>query len=75
MASRPHDTVPVWSWLFPGLAALLLARNSAASSHLMLRWRNLRPRFFFSVRCSRPSITPRCWHCGWVSRSAPSCWP
>ena len=25
MASRPHDTVPMWSWLFPGLAALLLA--------------------------------------------------
>jgi Ca2+:H+ antiporter len=25
MSSRHHDTVPMWSWLFPGLAALLLA--------------------------------------------------
>jgi hypothetical protein len=25
MSSRHHDTVPLWSWLFPSLAALLLA--------------------------------------------------
>src|SRR3954463_6783001 len=24
MASSPHDTIPAWTWLLPGLAALLL---------------------------------------------------